>query len=171
MPNPHSGNPDVGPWDAHLIMDFRKVPEINAVLREFDDVHVHLARIILAAKHEPPVVDPWFGRKPVGRLSVRARRAVHHDHAVMVNNLPVPVGVAQSLGVGAVEHAAASVKLPAVKGALDSVSLNRSVGQVCAQVRAECVHRRDPAVRPAAKEGDLLPGALNVPHLPRTDVP
>ena len=150
-------------------MKLRKVPKIDAVLGKFDNVHVLFACIVLAATDKLPAVDLWLKRKPIRRFALPARRPVNQDHAVVVDRFPVPVGGWTVLGVGSVANPAISVNLPAVKRALQPISLDAALGQVRTLVRAERLHGRDTALCPAAKQHDLFTQALDLPDFTRPD--
>ena len=81
----------------------------------------------------------------------------------------MPVGCDSILGVGSVANPAISVHLPAVKRALQPFSLDQAIGKVRTLVRAERLHGGDPALYPAAKQGDLLAQAPDMPDFSRPD--
>ena len=118
-------------------------------------------RDLFIAFHGPPVsLENWRHRfkSSIGRRGALTRRPVDHDHAVIVDRLPVPVGGGSVLGVGPVANPAVSIHLPAVKRALQPVSLDPAMGKVRTLVRAERLHGRDPALSDCETGRSARPG-------------
>src|SRR5262249_49323688 len=78
------GHAQLGPWDAELRMEVREVLHVRAVLRELEEVHLHVVRIERAAIREASVVDLGDASEAI-RHVLRRRRAgrdVRTDHSV-----------------------------------------------------------------------------------------
>ena len=62
VPDSDPRQPYVGPRDADSAMELRKMLEVDAVLGEFDHMHVNFAPVVLAATDELTVIDLRLGR-------------------------------------------------------------------------------------------------------------
>ena len=101
--------------------------KVDTVLCKLDNVHFHLACIVLTAVDKLPVVDSRLGRQPIRRRALLCR-LVDHDHAIVVSRLPVPVIYRPVPGIGAGADLAASTYLPAVKRTLQPVPRDLTMG-------------------------------------------
>ena len=132
--------------------------EVDTVLSKFDDVHVYVAGVVLAAADEPPVVDFRLRREPIERFGALSRRPVDHDHTVAIDCFPVAVDEDPVFDAGGIANPAAAGYVRDIA----AIPLDPAAGEIRTSMRSERIHCRDPVACPAVKQLDLGAYAPNV---------
>ena len=143
--NRHPRHWDFGPGDAQPSVNCLEVLKVDAVLDEFEEMHVHVPGVVLASPDQPAVVDlgesldPKRGLRWWARLEIEMAMIDEHP-AVELFGLPSSRAMiwrwAGRRAIGSAKDGAVAADLPAVKRTANALAVYSSVGEIGAEMRA-----------------------------------